>query len=85
MAPSELLRTGGASYRVSYNQEPGKVWLERIKKKYPHIVWLNPLSKKVWDMVYGNVTLEMIRDIFPMYELTLEGLDEAIKKLLVAR
>ncbi|MBR5228635.1 MAG: VWA domain-containing protein [Firmicutes bacterium] len=85
MAPSELLRTGGASYRVSYNQEPGITWLKRVKQKYPHVVWINPLSKKVWDIVYGNVTLGMIRDIFPMYELTVEGLDQAIKKLLVSR
>ncbi len=85
MAPSELLRTGGASYRVSYNQEPGITWLKRVQKKYPHVVWLNPMSKRVWDIVYGNVTLGMIRDIFPMYELTVEGLDQAIKKLLVNR
>jgi len=85
MAPSELLRTGGASYRVSYNQEPGITWLKRVDKKYKHVVWLNPMSKRVWDVVYGNVTLSMIREIYPMYELTVEGLDQAIKKLLVNR
>lgn len=85
MAPSELLRVGGASYRISYNPEPGVVWLRRVKQKYPHIIWLNPISKKSWNIVYGNHTLNMIRDIFPMYPLSLEGLDEGIKKLLVNR
>ena len=85
MAPSELLRVGGASYRISYNPEPGVVWLRRVRQKYPHIIWLNPISKKSWNIVYGNHTLNMIRDIFPMYPLSLEGLDEGIKKLLVNR
>ena len=85
MAPSELLRTGGASYRVSYNPEPGIVWLKRVKDHFTHTVWLNPIKKGNWDYVYGSQTLSLIRQIYPMYELTLEGLDGAIKKLLVNR
>lgn len=49
------------------------------------MVWLNPIKKANWDYVYGNQTLSLIRQVFPMYELTLEGLDGAIKKLLVNR
>ena len=85
MAPSELTRVGGASYRNSYNDEPGYVWLERFRKRYPYSVWLNPIAKQTWSYVYGNQTLNAIRKIYPMFELTLEGLDAAIKKLLVAR
>lgn len=85
MAPSELLRVGGASYRVSYNTEPGIEWMKRFRNKYDHIVWLNPISRRTWDYVYGNQTLRLIRQVFPMYELTLEGLDAAIRKLLVAK
>ena len=85
MAPSELLSVGGASYRSSYNPEPGMVWLKRVRQKYPHIIWLNPVSKASWNRVYGNHTLNMIREVYPMYPLTLEGLDEGIKKLLVNR
>lgn len=85
MAPSELMRIGGASYRSAYNPEPGITWLKRFSQKYPHAVWLNPISKRSWDFAYGSQTISAIRSIFPMYELTLAGLDEAIKKLLVSR
>lgn len=85
MAPSELLRAGGASYRSAYNPEPGIVWMQRVQKHFSHIVWLNPIRQRDWDYIYGYQTLSLIRQIFPMYELTLEGLDAAIKKLLVNR
>lgn len=85
MAPTELLRVGGASYRISYNPEPGVVWLRRVRQKYPHSIWLNPISKRSWNRVYGHQTLNMIKDVYPMYPLTLEGIDEGIKKLLVNR
>ncbi len=85
MAPSELLRKGGASYRSSYNPEPGLLWMQRVQQHFPHAVWLNPIRQRDWDYVYGNQTLSIIRQVFPMYELTLAGLDGAIKKLLVNR
>lgn len=85
MAPSELLRPGGANYRSSYNPEAGIVWMQRVQKHFSHIVWLNPIRQRDWDYIYGYQTLSLIRQIFPMYELTLEGLDAAIKKLLVNR
>ena len=41
MAPSELLSPGGASYpRHEYNKETGLQWIQRIRKRYPHMVWL---------------------------------------------
>ncbi len=85
MAPSELLHPGGASYRSLYNPEAGITWMKRVRDRYKHIVWLNPLKARTWEYVYGNQTLSLIRQLFPMYELTLEGLDSGIKKLLVNR
>ena len=85
MAPSELTVAGGASSMSFYNPEPGLVWIRRFRQHYPHIVWLNPISQRDWDFVYGHRSLAMIRNELPMFELSLSGLDAAIKKLLVNR
>ncbi|HBW37071.1 VWA domain-containing protein [Desulfosporosinus sp. BICA1-9] len=85
MAPSELMMSDGNIYWGLGNEEPGITWLQRIAKKFPYNVWLNPLPEKYWDRVHGYQTLKIVRDIFPMFELTLEGLDWAIKKLMVRK
>lgn len=85
MAPSELMSRGGSSYYSHYNEVPGIDWLERIKRHFSHVVWLNPIKKSYWAYDYGSFTIERVGEIFPMFELSLEGLESAIKKLLVAR
>jgi uncharacterized protein with von Willebrand factor type A (vWA) domain len=85
MAPSELTMTNGNIYWDLDNDEPGIIWLQRLAKKFPYNVWLNPLPEQEWDRVYGYQTLKIVRDIFPMFELTLEGLERAIKKLMVRK
>ena len=83
MAPSELLEPDGIIFWESVNDEPGITWLQRLARKFPYSVWLNPIREQYWESIYGSETIKMVRDIFPMYELTLEGLDQAIKKLMV--
>ena len=83
MAPSELHSRYGNSYYSLRNEEPGINWLMRIKRKYKKQIWLNPIRESEWDWVYGHKTLQDIKSIFPMFELTLDGLEKAIKKLLV--
>lgn len=85
MAPSELMVKGGNCYVGLYNEIPGIDWLKRFKKKYPHHIWLNPILEREWPFVYGSKTITMIKELFPMYELTLDGLEAGIKKLLVNR
>jgi hypothetical protein len=82
MAPSELTWANGAVDYWYYNDEPGIVWLQRIRDTFPDIVWLNPLHRRRWD---GVKSVRMVRDIFPMFELTLEGLDESIRFLIKGR
>src|SRR5688500_2727836 len=78
MAPSELTdRFGSVEWDVTA-QTPGIVWLHRLKKKFPRAVWLNPIPSKSW---YGW-TIKMIGRIFPMFPLTIEGLEDAIDCLL---
>ena len=85
MSPSELLISDGNIFWDLGNEEPGIVWLGRLAKKFPYNVWLNPIPEEHWERVHGYQTLKMVRDVFPMYELTLEGLDKAIKKLMVRK
>jgi len=76
---------GGSSYYSHYNDIPGIEWLERVKRHFSHVVWLNPIKESYWAYDYGCFTIERIGNVFPMFELSLEGLENAIKKLLVAR
>jgi uncharacterized protein with von Willebrand factor type A (vWA) domain len=85
MAPSELLRRGGSATMGLYNEAPGTEWMGKIRKRYEKSIWLNPIQSSYWDRAYGSATIQMLRDIFPMYELTIDGLDAAIKKLLNIR
>ncbi len=85
MAPSELMMIDGNIFWNLGNEEPGITWLDRLAKKFPYNVWLNPIPEKHWDRVHGYQTIKMVRNIFPMYELTLEGLDGALKKLMVRK
>jgi uncharacterized protein len=79
MAPSELTWVNGAVDYWYYNNEPGLVWLQRIRDKFPDCIWLNPLRRGRWDSIRS---VRMIREIFPMFELTLEGLDEGVRFLM---
>lgn len=85
MAPSELMSKGGNSYIGLYNQVPGIDWLNRFKNKYAKNIWLNPIPEREWEYTYGTPTLLKIKEIFPMFELTIDGLEAAIKKLLVSK
>lgn len=78
MSPYELTEVGGAIDYTHHNEEPGYVWLQRIRKRYPKSVWLNPEPRPYWEIPSNQI----VRRIFPaMFPLTVEGLDEAIGHL----
>jgi len=83
MAPSELFRKGGNSFIGLYNEEIGIDWLNKFKRRYKKQIWFNPIPQAEWDYTYGYQTLQEIKAVFPMFELTLDGLEAGIKKLLV--
>jgi uncharacterized protein with von Willebrand factor type A (vWA) domain len=85
MAPSELLMEGGTIEWGYYNSEPGIFSLQQVARHFSHRVWLNPIPADDWERVWGNYTIDIVKKIFPMYALTLEGLDQAIKKLMVRK
>lgn len=83
MAPFELFRRGGNNVIGLFNEEPGIDWLNKFKRRYKKQIWLNPIESRYWENMYGRETLLEIKEIFPMFELTLDGLERGIKKLLV--
>ncbi len=83
MAPSELYRKGGNSIIGLWNEELGIEWLKKFEKRYKKKIWLNPIARDSWEWAYGSTTIQAIGEVFPMFELTLDGLEAGIKKLLV--
>jgi hypothetical protein len=78
MSPYEIAVPGGSVEHM--NDEPGATWLARVAQVYPKCVWLNPTPRGHWDY---TPSIGMIGRIFGdrMYELTLEGLDQAMREL----
>jgi uncharacterized protein with von Willebrand factor type A (vWA) domain len=46
-------------------------------------VWLNTIPEADWGRAYGSVTIRKVREVFPMFELTVDGLTAATRKLMV--
>jgi uncharacterized protein with von Willebrand factor type A (vWA) domain len=78
MSPYEVNHAGGSVEH--WNEEPGRVWLERLTRHYPDFVWINPQPHAHWR---HTPSITLIREILEdrMYPLTLAGLDEAIEAL----
>ena len=79
MSPTELTMINGAIDYWEYNETPGITWLKRIADHFSHCIWLNPEPIRNWV----HPTVQMVGRLFPMFELTLDGLDQGIKKLIV--
>ena len=78
MSPYEIVIPGGGNEH--FNDEPGRVWLERAITQWPSYIWINPVIEKYWE--YSESTM-IIKDIFKnrMVPLTLDGIDKATKIL----
>jgi hypothetical protein len=85
MAPSELLSRHGIIWWGYGNEEPGIEWLRRLRRHFDHSVWLNTIPERDWEHAYGSVTIGKVREVFPMFELTVDGLTAATRALLVRR
>ena len=82
MSSYELTARGGNINWYAWNNEPGLDWLKKFNRFYHKVIWLNPIKESRWTHAWGARTIQMVREIFPMFELTLNGLDKGIHKLL---
>ena len=62
----------------------GQDWLRTILKQYPYAVRLTPFQMPK-DGLFGDwgQTYAIISAMFPLYPLTVQGLEQALKRLLV--
>lgn len=78
MSPYEITHPGGSVEHV--NEEAGGVWLERLTRRFPKLVWLNPTPANTWHYTYST---GLVREIVGerMYPLSVEGLERAMREL----
>jgi uncharacterized protein with von Willebrand factor type A (vWA) domain len=79
MAPYELMATDGSIHLEHRSGMPSVECLNLLASTFPHTVWLNPVSASMWDYTR---TITHIRQIFPMFELTIDGLEQAVSHLM---
>ena len=79
MAPEELYSASG-NYRGPNGGLSGYEWLQMVKRKYKKVVWLNP------KMAPGHAPWReaetAVKQLFPMYKLTVDGLNRAMVTLM---
>ena len=78
MSPYELEQPGGSVEH--WNDEAGRVWMERLLRTWPHAAWLNPVPEEHWNWTVSIRNLQRIMD-GRMFPVTLAGLTDAMKAL----
>lgn len=79
MAPYELANQHGAIYVGQNELRPSLDYLKFLAGTFRHAVWLNPQSQDSWFYTW---TVRQVADIFPMFELSLDGLEKAVHHLM---
>jgi uncharacterized protein with von Willebrand factor type A (vWA) domain len=79
MAPYELMGRDGSIHIEERNTRSSIDRLRFIADTFRHSVWLNPVPARDWDYTH---TIAVIREVFPMFELTLDGLEKAVAYLM---
>ena len=78
MHPGELLDPGGSMYLYSQTRASGIEWLRRLAHHFRSAAWLNPEPERFWQ----GTTIEVIAAVLPMFQLTLDGLAQAVRYLV---
>ena len=79
MAPYELMATDGSIHIEERSGKPSYERLKFIANTFHHAIWINPKMEIEWPYTR---TIQIIREIFPMFELTLDGLEKAVAVLM---
>jgi hypothetical protein len=78
MHPAELLDPGGSMYLYSQTRASGIEWLRRLAHHFRSASWLNPEPERFWS----GTTIEVIASVLPMFPLTLDGMNLAVRYLV---
>jgi uncharacterized protein len=79
MAPYELMSADGSIYAYERSGKPSVERLKFLTKTFDHAIWLNPIPKRSWEYTH---TIGVIKNIFPMFELSLDGLEKGVAYLM---
>lgn len=79
MAPYELTATDGSIHIEERSSLPSYRRLQFIAETFPYAIWLNPKMESEWPYTH---TINAIRNIFPMFELTIDGLEKAVSYMM---
>ncbi|GAN78083.1 vWA domain-containing protein [Acidisphaera rubrifaciens] len=78
MSPYEIVQPGGSVEH--WNDEPGRVWIERLTRHFRRAAWINPLAEDEWRYVQSVGMIKQLMD-GRMFPLTIAGLDDMAREL----
>ncbi len=78
MAPYELMTADGSIHLEERSGKPSIEQLRFITETFSRSAWLNPVPERMWGYTR---TITMIGQIFPMFELSIDGLEKAVAHL----
>jgi uncharacterized protein with von Willebrand factor type A (vWA) domain len=79
MAPYELMVADGSIHIEERSGTPSIECLKFLADTFSHAVWLNPMPEDMWNYTQ---TVNTIGRIFPMFELSIDGLEKAVHYLM---
>ena len=80
MHPAELLGVGGSlyAYGMVRDRTPAIEHMRALAHHFRRSAWLNPSSHYEWN----QTTVRTLRSLFPMFPLTIEGLQASVRHLV---
>ena len=78
MHPGELLYSFGNIDHRKATELTGLSCMQTLRDHFPQCVWLNPDPPPHWT----SQTTGILQKLFPMYHLSVEGLEEAVGRLV---
>jgi hypothetical protein len=82
MHPAELMNPRGNINPRFESETRGIDWFIRIANHFDRCVWLNPDPTRIWD---HSQTCRILRRIFPMFHLSVDGIEDAVGALIGSR
>ena len=83
MNPYEL-REKQFDWRTQSYGSSGLEWLELLKKHFPYLIWMNPEPTPTQADFWAQTHYQLAQ-MFPMFELSAEGLEQGMKRLMAKR